>query len=162
MNKLILQGLCLMMVCLCACSSDDDPKPIPEAPRSMITEFVWPTKLSHKKSDFNVNFVVDEATNKIVDIRITDYNIIPLGKNYDYSNYPEFFVEKLRELGDTCAPDNLPEEAWNYLPSIIPIRSIRIYADTYDICHLHLKIGDECTKYFEISYISYYDFIKNG
>ena len=162
MNKLILQGLCLMMVSLCACSSDDDPKPIPEAPRSMITEFVWPTKLSHRKSDFNVNFVVDEATNKIVDIRITDYNIIPLGKNYDYSNYPEFFVEKLRELGDTCAPDNLPEEAWNYLPSIIPIRSIRIYADTYDICHLHLKIGDECTKYFEISYISYYDFIKNG
>ena len=163
MKQLIMLLTGVMMVCLSACSSDDDPQPIPEVPRSMITEFVQPTYLSHKMSDFNVHFVVDEATSKIIGYKITDYNIMPLGNSIDYAGHPETFVNQLMEIGDTCAPDNLPDESWNYRPSIVPIRSLKIIADAYeDNNHLHLQRGDDCTKYFEISYVSYYDFIKNG
>lgn len=151
MKQLIMLMTGLMMVCLSACSSDDDPQPIPEAPRSMITEFVWPTSIFHEESAFNVLFEKDDKTSKIVDFKILDFDINAVGKSIDFSTDPGLFVQQLNEIGDTCAPADLPAEAWNYRPLIRPIRSMSIKVDDRDV-----------TQQFEIAYVSYYHFIKNG
>ena len=161
MKKMIFLISCVLVLCISACSSDDDPKPIQDAPRSMITEFIAPQSLFHQQSDFNVEFVKNEKTNMIDEIRILDFTIIGQGESIDYASRPKLFVETLQEIGDTCAPENLPEEAWNYCPPIIPVSTINIFIDDANEA-LNLVENEECSKYFEISYVSYYDFIKNG
>lgn len=164
MRKLLMICLGLLGVCLLSCSSDNDD-PRVKAPRSLITEFVRPTSLFHAESDFNVNFVVDKETSKIVDMKILDFTIIPMGSTIDVSTDPVFFVEQLREIGDVNAPENLTAECSLYRPSMKPVRSIKIYAklvsDKYSN-PLNLHGEEDCSRYFGISYVSYYDFIRNG
>lgn len=151
MKQLIMLLAGLLIVCLSACSSDDDPQPIPEAPRSMITEFVWATSIFHEESAFNVLFVKNDETSTIVDMKILDFDINAVGKSIDISTNSKLFVQQLNEIGDTCAPTDLPAEALIYRPLITPIRSMNI------------KLGErDVTQQFDIAYVSYYDFIQNG
>ena len=43
----------------------------------MITEFIAPQSLFHQQSDFNVEFVKNEKTNMIDEIRIRGSGVIP-------------------------------------------------------------------------------------
>ena len=155
MKHLLFIGLVMSAACLTACSDDDD-NPIPQAPpRSMITEFVTPTSVYHEQSAFNAEFVANEDSSKIVGVRCLDFDITLAGTNIDFSTDPGLFVQELEEYGDTAASADIPAAASTYRPSTKPIRTITI---TTPKGNEH----EDITDLFEVSYVSYYDFIKNG
>lgn len=162
MKQLLVLGLGILMACLSACS-DDDPKEPQNAPRSLITEFVRPGSLFHEESAFNVQFVLNEETSKIDGVKVLDFDITAPGYSIDFSTDPVFFVQQLKEIGYLNAPENLPSDCELYRPSIRPIRTISISAKhIFGDNPLQIQDTEDCSRFFGVSYVSYYDFIKNG
>lgn len=142
---------------------DDANTPAPPASvstyKSLIQGFADPNHLFYDRTDFKFDYLFDK-NDKITGVLVKSFKIRPIGEIFQYQTNAEHFNALLKEYGDTVAPIILPEEAWDYLPSTKAISKFGIAPTTDQLPDL--KKGQDCSRYFDISFISYYDFIKNG
>lgn len=165
-NKQILVALCalLMQLALTGCS-DDSNKEMPEpdvspAYRSLIHEFIEPEKLFYSRTDFSMEFLYSDDRREITGMRLLSFKVRPTGMFVNHFNDAREFASQLKAVGDTMALA-LPQDAWDYVPLTRPITKIGIAPKDNDQLPDAMKDQD-CSRYFEISYVSYYDYIRNG
>lgn len=146
------------------CTKEDEPAPAPIAGKqydSLITEFRNPDQLMYVRTDFNVGFLYNNDSSRIEGCRLLDFKVRPLGTIINNESDSEEFNRLLRSFADTIAPDKLPMEAWDYRPLSKAITKIDIVPTLTDLLP-DAAMGVECNRYFDISYVSWYDFIRNG
>ena len=143
------------------CSNDDDPVPDIRQYDSMITEFRNPDRLMYVRTDFNIEFLFNNDSSRIEGTRLSDFNVRPLGAIINHESDAAEFNRLLRSFSDTIAPVRLPMEAWNYRPLTKAITKIDIKPSAVDLLP-DASMGMECNRYFDISYVSWYDFIRNN
>lgn len=160
-----LMAICGLLVILSITScSDDDHKKVKT--NSMIGCFVSPAQMYYVPKDFNLFFTYNPrgATpqeSHITGCQITDFNVNVKGIYINYEETPYLYYEAVKKYNDLNAPAELPADAWDYRPLTEPIKSIHLSPDYYDLLP-DLVHDEDCSRYFDISYISYYDYIQNG
>ncbi len=154
-------GLTAVMAGLVSCSDDDNGgKETLKTYDSMIFQAVEPDILYYSSEELKYEFIYNDSHDHIDFWRINGFNLRLVGNSLSNTNNKESFNEFLKEVGDTAVGEYLPAEAWNYRPLTKPITRIEIFADANQ--EPDVVKGEECSRYFEISFTSWYDYIKNG
>lgn len=160
-TKILLLLALLLQVTMVSCSDDsDEPTPDVTLYPSLIQGFVEPGKLYYERTNFNIEYIFSENGDKITGVRLKDFTVFPTGSYINHKSNSVEYARLLKEAGDVDAK-NIPADAWNYLPLTKPIAKIGIAPQGSDQLP-DLARNIDCARYFEISYVSYYDYIKNG
>ena len=149
------------MAGLVSCADDDkDNVELPKAYDSMIFQAIEPENLYYSSEEIKYEFIYNKNHDSIYDWRINGFNLRLIGKALNNHDNRDSFNKFLKELGDTAVGNKLPTEAWNYIPLTKAISRIEIFSDANQ--EPDIVKGEECSRYFEISFTSWYDYIKNG
>lgn len=162
---MLIMGLILSLTAI-GCS-DNDPKNEFTEPNSFISEFVKPDNMFMEKDNFNVKFIYNPlgaspAESHIDGCMLTDFTLIAKGDFINFKSTPKLYLATVEKFNDLNAPEILPTETWDYRPLTEAITTIHLRTYKFTDLLPDIPRDTDCSRYFDISFISYYDYIQNG